>query len=187
MSFALLQKYVFHYSDPGFSFHCILYSGLGSVDLFLYHYHFQPFLFVFKSWVVMGRFETGWLHFETKRWCPDFGLHARAEVLTLERALRCCLYARAGVLTLERVFPSPSTLLCSPSARADSLTLERVPSPAKLLEVCNWRLSGSFYDRAWVCVWRSSGDFHARAGSRLHKSETRLSGSFFISLLILKP
>ena len=105
---------------------------------------------------MIGRFGTGWLHFETKRWCPDFSFHTWAGVLTLERVHRCCLSARAGVLTLERVFPSPSTLLCSSSARAVVFTLERDPL---------------------FLLLRSSGEFDAQAGTSACKTSGRVQST----------
>ena len=126
----------------------------------------HPLLLVFESWVVLGKFETGWLNLDTKSSCPDFGLHARAGILTLERALRCCLSARAGVPALERISPSPSIssavlyaragvltlerdIVCD--ARAGELTLERRPSSVKVLGVCIRRSSGIVDARAGVC------------------------------------
>ena len=126
----------------------------------------RPLPYAFESWVVLRRFETGWLNLETKPRCPDFGLHARAGILTLERALRCCLSARAGFLTLERSFPSSNissaelyaragvmmlewVVVCD--ARAGGLTLERRPGSVKVLEVCIRRSSGIVDARAGVC------------------------------------
>lgn len=133
------------YSDPGFPFLCLLYSRLGFVVMLLSYSHFHHLLFVFESWVVLGRFGKGWLRLETQGCYPDFGLHARAGLLTLEQALCFCFSAQAGVLTLEREYSSPSIFsagrrtlerefwrssgpfwFCS-SARAGSLTLERGP------------------------------------------------------------
>ena len=54
------------YSDPDFPFLCLLHSGLGSVVMLLSCSHLHPLLFIFESWVVLGRFETGWLCLETK-------------------------------------------------------------------------------------------------------------------------
>ena len=112
----------------------------------------HPLLLAFESLVVLGEFDTGWLNSETKSSCPDFGLHARVRILTLERALHCCLSARAGFSTLGRSFPSSSISSAELYAHAGVLTLERVV-------VCDAR-AVRFDARAetWFC--KSSGSVY---------------------------
>ena len=117
---------------------------------------------------MLGGSVTGWLNLDANRWCPDFGLHARAEVFSLERALRCCFSARAVVLTVERDFPSPSTLLCSSSARAVVFTLERDPL------ILSIRSSGEFYARADTFACKTSGSVQSALERLFSRSSVSL-------------
>ena len=55
---------------------------------------------------MLGRFGTGWVCFETNGCCPDFGVFARARLLSLEQALCFSSFARARVPSLEHASAS---------------------------------------------------------------------------------